>query len=111
MMWEVRPAVGEGRHWANGLNPIVLMLEADDAKRRPHARDFGDEEFAHGTAPRFFGRGLVALARGEIRWRISTSYPSLRQRAARRSAMRRRWHFSGPASEHSRASLAGQPAV
>src|SRR6266403_2285037 len=110
-MRKVRPAVGERRHRADGLNLIVLALETDDAKCRAHARDFRDEKFSHGTTTGFFLRAFPGFARGEIKWRISTSWPSLRQRAARRSATRRRWHFSGPASEHSSATLNGQLAV
>src|SRR5712692_8827983 len=110
-MRKVRPAVGERRYRADRLNLIVLPLEPDDAKCRAHARDFLDEKFIHGAAPGFFRRTFPGFARGEIKWRISTPWPSLRQRAARRSATRRRWHFSGPASEHSSATLNGQFAV
>src|SRR5260370_2499464 len=106
--WKVWPAIGECRNGTDRLNVFLLALQPDDAECRAHARNFRDEQFGHGTAPSFFRRGFAGFVCAETRCRISTSCPWPRQYPATRSATRRRWHFSGPASEHSSTHLEDQ---
>src|SRR5229473_4260606 len=105
MVREVLPAIGERGNRPDRLNFFLLALEADDAKGRAHTRDFGNEQFGHEATRTDLRRGFAGFWRDEMRWRISTASPRSRQRAARRSATRRRWHFSGPGSEQSRETL------
>src|SRR5712692_5899446 len=79
VMRKVHPAVCRGRHGADRLNFLLFALEADDAKGRAHARNFGNEQFGHEITPTDLRRGFASFWRDEMRWRISTAAPRSRQ--------------------------------
>src|SRR6266481_10009898 len=110
-MRKVHPAVCRGRHGPDRVNLFVFALKADDAKGRAHARDFGNEQFGHEAGPADLRRGFASFWRDEMRWRISTASPCWLQYPARRSATRRRWHFSGPGSEQRRETMGDHEVV
>ena len=70
---EVLPAIGERGHRPDRLNFFLLALQADDAKGRAHARNFGNEQFGHEAGPIDLCRGFAGFWRDETRWRISTA--------------------------------------
>ena len=90
LMREMQPAMSGRGNGADGFNFVLFALEADDAEGRAHARNFGDEQFAHGAMPADLRRGFAGFWRGEMRCRISTESPCSRLKVARRSATRRR---------------------
>jgi hypothetical protein len=55
------------------LNLFLLALQADNAKGRAHARNFGNEQFGHEATSSDLRRGFAGLWRDEMRWRISTA--------------------------------------
>jgi hypothetical protein len=73
MVWEVLPAIGKCGHRPDRLNFFLLALQADDAKGRAHARNFGNEQFGHEATSSDLRRGFAGLWRDEMRWRISTA--------------------------------------
>src|SRR5258708_30320802 len=90
LMRKIQPAVSSGRHGPDRVNLFVFALEADDAKGRAHARNFGNEKFGHEARPADLRRGLASFCDDETRWRITTASPCSRHCIARRSATRRR---------------------